>query len=613
MQGSRDAYDAVVVGAGISGLTSAYWLKRLVPELRVLVVERSGTAGGLTGDWIDHRAGPRRRLQPPMHMIFRSKYPNLLAMIAELGAEISPPLDGYRIITSDGRRHDLRMSGWASEHLPPPLHAIRTLGRLDLPLLAKWDLVKLVAAGAVCADAVRRELPEPRGIPNTLSLESLELLLGMGPRARDFVEAVTPSIYNLHPWYTSAPRMAAVAAGTLALDRGCLHHHVFARNYNAAFIDRFVERLRAMGVEMRMRTEVRRIDADPSGARVEAIWVRSAGAEVRGSSRWICHGCGAENWSVDRAACTRCGTDTTFDRVRSGEIPRPPPSGTPSNPEADGLERIGCAYLVTAIYPHMIAPLLPVGSPLRGHPAVRAFFSSRGNQTQLSIARVYYSRHVTGGDRRITGTHNPAFAFNGCQSVFNVFGGEELDHPGGDVVDVLLDVGVVRDAHSQAEQIERIVHDLRRVHPDADPSLVEHVSFADLRPSVLYLSEQPAIANQHRFFSNHRTGARNWFVAGCHSGKIGIGMESATESGMSAANAVLEELGVAARAPVLPYAFPAGARLLALAGRGLVRWKGGGPGWRRAAGSRYSMPGSAARARGPGEAAPPDRPLRRRG
>ncbi len=605
-----DAYDVVVAGAGISGLTSAYWLKKLVPELRVLLVERSGTAGGLTGDWIDHRAGPRKRLQPPMHMIFRSKYPNLLAMVNELGAEISPLFTGYRIITSDGRRHDLRMEGWAADHLPPPFHAIRTLTRLDLPLLAKWDLLKLVAAGAYCAEEIHRLLPEPRRIPNTVSLESLELLLNMGERARDFVETVTPSIYNLHPWYTSAPRMATVAAGTLALERGCLHHHVFARNYNAAFIDRFVDRLRAMGVEMRFRTEVRRIDSDVEGERVEAIWVRSAGPEVAGSHRWICEGCGAENWSVDRAACTRCGADTTLDRVRSGEIRRPLPSHPWSDPERDGLERIRCRNLVTAMYPHMIAPLLPAGSPLRRHPAVRAFFSSRGNQTQLSIARVYYSAQVTEGDPRITGTHNPAFAFNGCQSVYNVFGGAELDHPRGDVVDVLLDVGVVRDAHTQEEQIDRIVHDLRRVYPAADPSLVEHVSFADLQPSVLYLSEQPAVAGLHRFFSTHRAGARNWFVAGCHSGQIGIGMESATESGLSAANALLEEIGVSARAPVRPYTFPLGARLLALAGRGLVTWKGGGRSWRRLAGSRYSMPEAGARAASRGE--PEDEPRARK-
>ncbi len=584
------AYDVVVVGAGIAGLTTAYWLKKLAPELSVLVIERSGAAGGLTGDWVDHRAGPNRRLQPPMHMIFRNKYPNLLATIAEIGADLSPLFTGYRIVTSDGTRHELRMEGWAADHLPPPLHAIRTLTGLSLPLLAKWDLVKLVAAGALSADAIRRGLAEPPEIPNTVSLESLELLLNMGPRARDFVEAVTPSIYNLHPWYTSAPRMAAVAAGTLALDRGCLHHHVFAKNYGAAFVDRFVDRLRALGVELRVRTEVRRIDADPGGDGVQAIWVRSAGPEVAGSTRWVCEACGAENWALDRATCTRCGADETLDRVRSGEIARPLPSGPPPDPERDGLERIACRQLVTAIYPHMIAPLLPVGSPLRRHPAVRALFSSRGNQTQLSIARVYYSRQVTQGERRIVGTHNPAFAFNGCQSVYNVFGGAELDHPQGDVVDVLLDVGVVRDAHSREEQIRRIVHDLRRVHPDADPSLVEHVSFADLRPSVLYLSEQPAIAGLHRFFSTHRTGARNWFVAGCHSGKIGIGMESATESGLSAANAVLEALGVAARAPILPYSFPLGARVLAAAGRGLVRWKGRLRPWRRLAGSTYSMP-----------------------
>jgi hypothetical protein len=585
-----DAYDVVVVGAGISGLTAAYWLKKLVPELRLLVLERSGSAGGLTGDWVDHRAGPRKRLQPPMHMIFRSKYPNLLALVNDLGAEISPIFRGYDILTSDGKRHDLRMEGWTAAHLPPPLHSIGTLARMRLPLLAKWDLVKLVTVGATCADALRRQMQEPTHLPNTVSLESLELLLDMGARARDFVETVTPSIYNLHPWYTSGPRMAAVAAGTLALDRNGLHHNVFARNYNAAFIDRFVDRLLELGVEVRFRNEVRRIDADPHGERVETIWVRSAGPEVSGSSRYVCESCGAENWCVDRALCTRCGADTTLDRVRSGAITRPLPSRPWSDPERDGLERIRCRHLVTAMYPHMIAPLLPVDSPLRRHPVVRAFFSSRGNQTQLSIARVYYAKPVTRGAAGITGTHTPAFAFNGCQSVYNLFGGEELDHPRGDVVDVLLDVGVIRDAHGQAEQIDRIVHDLQRVYPDADPSLVEHVSYADLHPSVLYTSEQPAIAGLHRFFTTHRTGARNWFVAGCHSGTIGIGMESAAESGLSVANALLEEMGVSARAPVRPYTFPVGSRLLAWAGHGLLLWKSRGRDWRRLAGSRYSMP-----------------------
>ncbi|HEY6005293.1 MAG TPA: FAD-dependent oxidoreductase [Anaeromyxobacter sp.] len=606
MGDGRDGYDLVVVGAGISGLTSAYWAKKLVPELRVLVLERSGTAGGLTGDWVDHRAGPRKRLQPPMHMIFRNKYPNLLALVGELGAEISETFPGFDVLTSDGKRHDLRMEGWAASHLPPPLHGVGMLSRLRLPLLAKWDLAKLIAVGATCVDALRRGLQEPPQVPNTVSLESLELLLDMGARARDFVETVTPSIYNLHPWYTSAPRMAAVAAGTLALDRNSLHYNVFARNYNAAFIDRFVERLRGLGVELRFRSEVRRIDAARGGESVEAIWVRSAGPEVGGSSRYVCESCGAENRFVDRALCTRCGVDTTLDRVRSGEIARPLPSRPWSDPERDGLERIPCRWLVTAMYPHMIASLLPVDSPLRRHPFVRAFFSSRGNQTQLSIARVYYSRPVTGGARAITGTHNPAYAFNGCQSVYNVFGGEELDHPHGDVVDVLLDVGVIRDAHGRPEQIERIVHDLRRVYPDADPSLVEHVSYADMHPSVLYLSEQPAIAGLHRVFDTHRTGARNWFVAGCHSGKIGIGMESATESGLGAANALLEEMGVSARAPVLPYEFPAGARILAWAGRGLVWWKSRGRAWRRLAGASYSMPTASSEPRAaPRGGAPP--------
>ncbi|MCC7345032.1 MAG: FAD-dependent oxidoreductase, partial [Deltaproteobacteria bacterium] len=71
-------YDVLILGAGLSGLATAYYLKKTRPEWSILVVERSGTAGGLTGNWIDHRFGPDKKLQMPMHMVFRQKYKNLL-------------------------------------------------------------------------------------------------------------------------------------------------------------------------------------------------------------------------------------------------------------------------------------------------------------------------------------------------------------------------------------------------------------------------------------------------------------------------------------------------------------------------------------------------------
>lgn len=46
---SKKTYDAVIVGAGISGLSTAYWLKREDPSLKVAIVEKSRLAFGASG------------------------------------------------------------------------------------------------------------------------------------------------------------------------------------------------------------------------------------------------------------------------------------------------------------------------------------------------------------------------------------------------------------------------------------------------------------------------------------------------------------------------------------------------------------------------------------
>ena len=584
-------YDVVVVGAGLSGLTADYTLKKLKPNLSVLVIERSETAGGLTGNWIDDRFGPDKKLQMPMHMIFK-KYTNFRELIREIGGSVSPEYTGYNIITGDGVRHRLEMNDWTSRHLPTPLHTLGMFAKLRMPLREKYDLFKLACVSTYCAREIANGVTEPSLVPNTLSLEGLELLLRMGAASRDFLETVTPSIYNLHPWYTSPPRMAAVMAGTITMSPNALHHQVFAKNYNAAFIDRYVEKLRKMGVDFLFRTEARRLDGSQDGQKVASLWVKPYGPEVDSSTRFICDNCGAENYAQDRAFCTRCGLDTTLDKIAEGKIRHPVHRELWMEAEKTCRE-IRFQYLITAMYPHMIAKLIPTDSGLRKHPYVRSFYSARGNQTQLSVGRVYYNKPVTRGDRWITGTHNPYLSFNGCQSVLNNFGSEDLGYPrpgqAGDVLDVLLDVGVIRDAHSQKEQIERIVRDLQRVYPDADPTLVQHVSFANIYPDVLYLSEQPAINGLHRFFNTHRTGAKNWYVAGCHSGMIGIGMESAIESARSAVNCLLEDMGVPERVTVHGYPACTGSRIAASLGKALLWWKFRGRSPKRLAGSTYSF------------------------
>ena len=42
----RKTYDAVIVGAGISGLSTAYWLNKEDPDLKVAIIEKSRVAFG---------------------------------------------------------------------------------------------------------------------------------------------------------------------------------------------------------------------------------------------------------------------------------------------------------------------------------------------------------------------------------------------------------------------------------------------------------------------------------------------------------------------------------------------------------------------------------------
>ena len=44
----QDFYDVIVVGAGLSGLSSAYFLKKKHPNLRMLIIEAKDRVGGRT-------------------------------------------------------------------------------------------------------------------------------------------------------------------------------------------------------------------------------------------------------------------------------------------------------------------------------------------------------------------------------------------------------------------------------------------------------------------------------------------------------------------------------------------------------------------------------------
>ncbi len=45
----KKTYDAVIVGAGLSGLSTAYWLNQEDPTLKIAIVEKSRLAFGANG------------------------------------------------------------------------------------------------------------------------------------------------------------------------------------------------------------------------------------------------------------------------------------------------------------------------------------------------------------------------------------------------------------------------------------------------------------------------------------------------------------------------------------------------------------------------------------
>lgn len=58
-------YDVVIVGAGISGISAAYYMKKLCPRLKFLVLERRENIGG-TWDLFKY-PGIRSKSQMPTY------------------------------------------------------------------------------------------------------------------------------------------------------------------------------------------------------------------------------------------------------------------------------------------------------------------------------------------------------------------------------------------------------------------------------------------------------------------------------------------------------------------------------------------------------------------
>ena len=106
----------------------------------------------------------------------------------------------------------------------------------------------------------------------------------------------------------------------------------------------------------------------------------------------------------------------------------------------------------------------------------------------------------------------------------------------GSVVDVLADRAESLQILPMEKFLGRVVNDLYRVWPN--DAKVKLALGAHIRPSVLYHKEVPRLPGERNRFVD--TPLQNLFACNCSLGLIGIGMESAYQSGKMVANKILE-------------------------------------------------------------------------
>lgn len=130
----------VVVGAGVSGLATAYRLLRADPSLDVMVVEASGSAGGKlatasVGD-LELESGPDA---------FVARKPWAVDLCRELGLELAEP-------------HVRNAFAWTKHGLVPlPASALGV--PCDVDELARWPGLSRIGRARALADLVRKPRP----------------------------------------------------------------------------------------------------------------------------------------------------------------------------------------------------------------------------------------------------------------------------------------------------------------------------------------------------------------------------------------------------------------------------------------------------------------------
>ncbi len=189
---------------------------------------------------------------------------------------------------------------------------------------------------------------------------------------------------------------------------------------------------------------------------------------------------------------------------------------------------------------------MSLGSPLRAHPYFQRLGREKG--ACLSIARIFYDKKIT-DEKFITGTSRRAFCFNGCQDIGNSM--PRYSKYPGSVIDVLADRAESLQQLPVKEFLKCVIKDLARVWPQARDAKVKLALGAHIRPAVLYHKEVPRLPGERNRLVD--TPLRNLYACNCSLGLIGIGMESAYQTGKLAANRILEQEG---RPKVTVYGFP---------------------------------------------------------